>query len=67
MGDVSASDPQGITVLLTVRPCQGGVPPSDLLDVMASHMTDTGEPRMATRQVGPLGLPCALRSLVTSH
>ena len=57
VGEVSASDPQGITVLLTVRPSQGGVPPSNLLDVMASHMTDTGEPRMATRQVGLLGLP----------
>ena len=52
MGEVSASDPQGTTVLLTVRPTQRGVPPSNLLDVVASHMTDTGEPRTATRQVG---------------
>ena len=65
MGEVSASDPQGTTVSLTVRPTQEGVPPSNLLDIMASHMTDTGEPRMATCQVSLLGLPCALRSLVT--
>ncbi len=67
VGEVSASDPQGVTVLLTVRPTQGVVPPSNLLDVAASHFTDTGEPRMATCQVGLSGLPCAPRSFVTSH
>ena len=67
MGKVSASDPQGTSILLTVHSTQGVVPPSNLLDVTASHMTDTGEPKIATRQVGLSGLPCAPGSLVQSH